>query len=68
MRNSRFKCRELNLYAPVLMALLCKEKNIHLTYIGTGCIFQYDEEHEIGSERKTFYRRRLYHFPDRVIQ
>lgn len=43
-----------NLYAPVLMALLCKEKNIHLTYIGTGCIFQYDEEHEIGSEGKLF--------------
>ena len=28
-----------NLYAPVSLALLTKERNIHLTYIGTGCIF-----------------------------
>ena len=34
-----------NLFSPVALALLCKERNIHLTYLGTGCIFKYDEEH-----------------------
>lgn len=28
-----------NLYSPLSLALLCKEKGIHLTYLGTGCIF-----------------------------
>ncbi len=34
-----------NLFAPVTLAFLCKEFNIHLTYMGTGCIFEYDEDH-----------------------
>lgn len=28
-----------NLYAPIILALLCQQKNIHFTYIGTGCIY-----------------------------
>jgi dTDP-4-dehydrorhamnose reductase len=34
-----------NLYAPVLMTTLCQTEfpNIHVTYIGTGCIFNYSE-------------------------
>lgn len=35
-----------NIYAPLSLALLCKEKGIHLSYLGTGCIFEYDEEHK----------------------
>lgn len=38
-----------NLYAPILLAMIAKERNIHFTYIGTGCIFEYDEMHPIGS-------------------
>lgn len=34
-----------NLYSPILLAFICNELNIHLTYIGTGCIFKYDDEH-----------------------
>jgi 3,5-epimerase/4-reductase len=34
-----------NLYAPLTLALLCRERRIHMTYMGTGCIFEYDEEH-----------------------
>ena len=30
-----------NLYAPLSLALICKEHNIHYTYVGTGCIFNY---------------------------
>jgi nucleoside-diphosphate-sugar epimerase len=43
-----------NLYAPVSLALLCKELNIHFTYLGTGCIFEYDEEHPYGCEETGF--------------
>jgi len=28
-----------NLYAPMVLAILCNKHNIHLTYLGTGCIF-----------------------------
>lgn len=28
-----------NLYSPLLLSILCGSKNIHLTYVGTGCIF-----------------------------
>lgn len=28
-----------NLYSPTILALLCQKRNLHLTYLGTGCIF-----------------------------
>jgi 3,5-epimerase/4-reductase len=34
-----------NLFSLISLALLCREYNIHLTYVGTGCIFNYDTEH-----------------------
>ena len=34
-----------NLYGPINLASIAKSKNIYLMYIGTGCIFEYDEEH-----------------------
>jgi dTDP-glucose 4,6-dehydratase len=38
-----------NLYAPISLALACKEQNIHYTYLGTGCIFSYvNGREEIG--------------------
>ena len=33
-----------NLYAPISLALACKERGIHYTYLGTGCIFTYTSE------------------------
>jgi dTDP-4-dehydrorhamnose reductase len=36
-----------NLYVPVSLAMFCDKNNLHFTYIGTGCIFNYDEEHTI---------------------
>jgi dTDP-glucose 4,6-dehydratase/UDP-glucose 4,6-dehydratase len=33
-----------NLYAPITLANACKERGIHFTYLGTGCIFAYDGE------------------------
>ena len=33
-----------NLYAPISLAMLCKERGIHFTYLGTGCIFNSNPE------------------------
>ncbi len=40
-----------NLFAPVALALLCKSRNILCCYIGTGCIYSYDELHPIGGQK-----------------
>lgn len=34
-----------NLFSPVLLAIVCNKMNIHFTYMGTGCIFNYDSIH-----------------------
>ena len=36
-----------NLFSPLSLALLCQQRNIHFTYIGTGCIFTYDDKHSV---------------------
>lgn len=38
-----------NLYGPLVLAINCQKLNIHLTYLGTGCIFNYDETHTISN-------------------
>jgi len=43
-----------NLYAPIVLASVCKKYGKHFTYLGTGCIFEYDNEHEFGSELTGF--------------
>lgn len=43
-----------NLYAPLLLAHLCQIHHIHYTYIGTGCIFEYDAEHPLDSPNHGF--------------
>ena len=32
-----------NLFAPLSLALTCQAQGLHLTYLGTGCIFEYAE-------------------------
>ena len=43
-----------NLFSPMVIALLCNKYNIHYTYIGTGCIFNFDEHHPFGKEENGF--------------
>ena len=43
-----------NLFSPLLLAEISKSKNIHYTYLGTGCIFKFDEEHPFGEEVNGF--------------
>lgn len=40
-----------NLYSPVVLAFLGKKHNIHVTYLGTGCIFNSNSEHPTFSEK-----------------
>ena len=40
-----------NLYAPMILSILCERYNIHYTYMGTGCIFEYGSD-EAGGEAK----------------
>ena len=43
-----------NLFSPVVLSLLCKKHDIHFSYLGTGCIFEFDEEHPFGEEENGF--------------
>ncbi len=42
-----------NLFGPMLLAEICRKHNIHFTYIGSGCIFTYNEKHPIGGSPVT---------------
>lgn len=46
-----------NLYSPLLLCMVCKECNVHYTYLGTGCIFKFDESHPFGQEENGFTER-----------
>lgn len=43
-----------NLYSPLTLAILSERYNFHYTYLGTGCIFEYDEQHPFEEERNGF--------------
>jgi 3,5-epimerase/4-reductase len=43
-----------NLYSPVALAIICEKMKIHFTYLGTGCLFEYDELHPYGNEETGF--------------
>jgi len=51
-----------NLYSPLVLAEISKRKNIHYTYLGTGCIFKFDEEHPFGQEENGFTEDSLPNF------
>ena len=51
-----------NLFSPLMLADICKKKNIHYTYLGTGCIFKFDEEHPFGLEENGFTEESLPNF------
>lgn len=43
-----------NLFSPMVLALLSKKHKIHFTYLGTGCIFKYDDQHPFGEKSTGF--------------
>lgn len=40
-----------NLFGPVQLSLLCKKLHLHFTYLGTGCIFNYDPYHTVQNKK-----------------
>jgi len=50
-----------NLYSPALLALICGKLNVHYTYLGTGCIFKFDETH-LCEEKNGFKEESLPNF------
>ena len=51
-----------NLYSPLLLSELCKIRKIHYTYLGTGCIFKFDETHPFEQEANRFKEDSLPNF------
>jgi dTDP-glucose 4,6-dehydratase len=51
-----------NLFSPLLLADICSKQKIHYTYLGTGCIFKFDEEHPFGKEENGFTEDSLPNF------
>jgi 3,5-epimerase/4-reductase len=51
-----------NLYGPLSIALLCQKYQIHLTYLGTGCIFDFDDKHLYGQEINGFTEESMPNF------
>jgi 3,5-epimerase/4-reductase len=40
-----------NLLGPINLAHVCNINKIHMTYLGTGCIYEYDDQHPLGSSK-----------------
>ena len=43
-----------NLLGPLILSKICRKHRIHYTYLGTGCIFKYDESHPYEKEENGF--------------
>ena len=46
----------------MVLSLLSKKYDFHFTYLGTGCIFQFDENHPFGEEKDGFDESSLPNF------
>lgn len=51
-----------NLFGPMILSLLSKKHHFHFTYLGTGCIFEYDNNHPFGEEVNGFTEKSLPNF------
>jgi dTDP-glucose 4,6-dehydratase len=51
-----------NLFSPIILANLCSKRKIHYTYLGTGCIFKFDQDHPFGEEKNGFTEESLPNF------
>jgi nucleoside-diphosphate-sugar epimerase len=51
-----------NLFSPMILSLLSKKYNYHFTYLGTGCIFEFDGDHPFGEEVNGFTEESLPNF------
>jgi 3,5-epimerase/4-reductase len=51
-----------NLFGPMVLGFLSKKHNFHFSYLGTGCIFQFDDTHPFGEEKDGFVEESLPNF------
>ena len=51
-----------NLYGPLLLSHICQQEGLHFTYLGTGCIFKFDDDHPFGEEINGFNENSLPNF------
>ena len=51
-----------NLFSPLLLSEICRTHRIHYTYLGTGCIFKFDEDHPFEKEENGFTEDSLPNF------
>jgi len=51
-----------NLFGPIILAQLANKYNFHNSYLGTGCIFEFDKDHLIGQEVNGFTEESLPNF------
>jgi len=51
-----------NLFGPMVLGFLAKKHQFHFSYLGTGCIFQFDETHPFGKEQDGFIESSLPNF------
>jgi dTDP-4-dehydrorhamnose reductase len=51
-----------NLFSPIGLAEISKKNGIHFTYLGTGCIFEYDDKHLYGNVETGFLEEDLPNF------
>ena len=42
-----------NLFAPWTLANLCEKFHLHFTYLGTGCLYEYNQKHQRHGEGYT---------------
>ena len=45
----QIECIRGNVLGCINLADICNERNLHMTYFGTGCIFHYDDEYKVDS-------------------
>lgn len=48
--SNRPACVRGNVVGTLNVADACRERGLHLTYFGTGCIYEYDDDHVIGCD------------------
>ena len=51
-----------NLFSPVVLSLFAQKYNFHFSYLGTGCIFEFNEVHPFGEEKDGFTEESLPNF------
>lgn len=46
---AQIECIRGNVLGTLTLADVCQERDLHMTYFGTGCIFHYDDDFTVGS-------------------